>query len=426
MQKKIPSAQLVFLLFLLLICITFGPKYLSFQANAQTATTPMFHCLAASCPSSITPSQPIPTTASAPKQAIMQPTTTPKPCNNASTTSPASSSQTITHTPDNQRGDGGLVKKLFQLILLLLELIQGKDKAIPCTPEKTLPLPPTMAPPTMQPLASLLKPAATFTTHKNLRFSNTSPRLLLDLYTPNNNSNAPVIVWLYGGGWEAGSKDQNCFPKDLQLMKQGFAVACVNYRLTDEAPFPAQIEDVKSAVRWLRANAATYKLYDKKIGIWGGSAGAHLAALAGTTGDTKTFDKGENLSYPSTVEAVVDMAGPTDLIAWAEPPLYSSSPELTRILTKLLGGPLAENQEKAQTANPINYITPNDPPFMIFHGELDISVPVSQSQRLHNALQATGVKTTLTIFPGQDHGAPDFLSPKTTNTIVSFFDGVLR
>lgn len=395
-------------------------------------TNPSFFPLAP-CPTCTNPSNPAPDESKKePVKQIIAPTviTSPPPadpCTNGTGIADSKKKKQSKHKEKNG-AISGFMKIFIQLLMLLLELIQGQGKAVPCSQSGTQPLPPPppISPPTIQPSTSLLKPAATFTTHKNLQFSTVSPRLVLDLYTPNNDTNAPVIVWLYGGGWETGSKDQNCFPKDLQLMKQGFAVVCMNYRLTDEAPFPAQIEDVKSAIRWLRANATKYKLYDKKIGIWGASAGGHLASLAGTTGDTKLFDKGEHLSLPSTADAVVTMAGPTDLIAWGQLPLHSSSPEFTRIMTKLLGGPLSENQEKAKTANPINYITPNDAPFMIFHGEIDIVVPASQGQLLHNALQAASIKSTLTVFPGQDHGAPDFLSPKTINAIVSFYDNVLR
>lgn len=277
---------------------------------------------------------------------------------------------------------------------------------------------------------SLLKSASSFTKHADLRYSNASPRLLLDLYTPDHEGPYPLIIWVHGGGWIGGSKEE-CLPAEEEFMLKGFAVACINYRLSDEAAFPAQVIDFKSAVRWLRANAETYNLYAEKIGVWGESVGGHAAAFLGTSGNVDQFDKGENLEYSSSVQAVVDYYGPTDLVKFVQTPGYTDHAEPDSPESKFLGGPVLESQEKARQANPITYITADDPPFLIYHGDEDSIVPPEQSQILHDALQAAGVSSKLTYLPGVEHGgAPIFddgyRTPELMQEITAFFDTHLR
>ena len=134
--------------------------------------------------------------------------------------------------------------------------------------------------------------------------------LALDIYLPTaRNQRAPLVVWIHGGGWRSGSKDR-C-PVTF-LTDSGYAVASINYRLTTVAPFPAQIEDCKAAIRWLRANADTFGFDRERVAVAGASAGGHLAALIGASGDVKAFDKGEHLNYSSRVQSVVSIFGPTD------------------------------------------------------------------------------------------------------------------
>jgi len=131
--------------------------------------------------------------------------------------------------------------------------------------------------------------------------SNGHERQKLDLYLPeNSNEPLPVIIWIHGGGWQSGSKE-NCLPLRKGFVNRGYAIASINYRLSSHATFPAQIEDCKSAIRWLRAHAKEYGLDVSRFGVWRSSAGGHLAALIGTTGDLKEFDVGENLDQSSRV-----------------------------------------------------------------------------------------------------------------------------
>ena len=173
-------------------------------------------------------------------------------------------------------------------------------------------------------------------------------------------------------------------------------MASIDYRLTSTAPFPAQIEDCKAAVSWLRANASTYHLDPDHIGVWGMSAGGHLAALLGTSGGVPELEGGgDNMQYSSRVQAVCDVAGPADL-----PAMPNLGAKRIAAIEGLLGGPLEKDKVKAIAASPIHYVSKDDPPFLIVHGEGDRVVPVEQSQRFYEALQKAGVNATLKILPG--------------------------
>jgi acetyl esterase/lipase len=275
--------------------------------------------------------------------------------------------------------------------------------------------------------ASLLKPATSFTKHADLRYSDASPRLLLDLYTPNHDGLKPLIVYLHGGAWIAGSKN-DCLPVNdagpKAFLHRGFAVACINYRYSTEAIYPAQIIDVKASIRWLRSQAAAYKLYDGKIAIWGASAGGHLAALAGTTGDIKQYDVGANLAYPSTVDAVVDYYGPTDLVTLRHDPTLD--PGLYQSGMLFLGGDGPDIDERAKAASPTTYIDSLDAPFYIAHGTQDNLIPVSQGKLLDQKLKAAGVASTLDVINGAGHGGAPFVESGRLDAIARFLDQAIR
>ena len=148
---------------------------------------------------------------------------------------------------------------------------------------------------------------------RNLPYvANGHERNRLDIYLPEKpTGRLPLVVWIHGGGWEAGSKE-DC--PAVPLIAKGYAVASINYRFSQHALFPAQVEDCKAAIRWLRANAAKYHLDPDHIGVWGESAGGHLVAMLGTTGGIKEFDKGGNLDQSSRVQCVVDFFGPAEML----------------------------------------------------------------------------------------------------------------
>jgi len=244
-------------------------------------------------------------------------------------------------------------------------------------------------------------------------------RQKLDLFIPAGATNPlPVIIWVHGGAWKGGSKEQ-C--PALRFVSQGYAVASVNYRLSQHAIFPAQIEDCKAAVRWLRAHANEYHLNTNRFAAWGASAGGHLVALLGTTGEVKEFEVGENLCFSSRVQAVVDFFGPTDFLQMSK---YAprngpfdhdaaNSPE-----SELIGGAIQANKEKCARTNPVTYVSQDDPPFLIMHGDRDNLVPYQQSELLRDALQAAGVPVQFKLVPGAGHG---FGGPEIDRAVNEFF-----
>ena len=249
--------------------------------------------------------------------------------------------------------------------------------------------------------------------------------LKLDLYLPKTVTGPlPVVIWIHGGGWNSGSKEQRM---PANLMAKGYAVASIEYRLSSEAPFPAQIEDCKAAVRWLRANAETYHLDSDHIGAWGHSAGGHLSALLGTTGGVKELEgDGDNLSYSSRIQAVCDMSGPSDILQLykdVSSPTAGSSRRAKSYVEEFLGGSGDQIKTKAMAASPINYVSKDDAAFLIIHGENDSSIPVSQSKAFADALKAAGVDATLEIAAGRGHGVG---GPKFAPEITSFFDKHLK
>ena len=246
-------------------------------------------------------------------------------------------------------------------------------------------------------------------------------RQKLDLYVPEKaDGPLPVIVWVHGGGWMGGSKEGG--GPALPFVGKGYAVAAINYRLSQHAKFPAQIEDCKAAIRWLRANAKTYNLAPDHIGVWGASAGGHLVALLGTSGDVKELEGKEgNTDQSSRVQAVVDWFGPTDLTKMGGSHDQPNSPE-----ARLLGGPVQENKEKAARANPITYVAKDNPPFLILHGDKDPTVPFSQSELLADALKKAGVEVTLQPVKGAGHGGREFSSAENLKLIEEFLDRHLK
>ena len=252
-------------------------------------------------------------------------------------------------------------------------------------------------------------------------------RQKLDLYLPENPPAAPlpVIIWVHGGGWQNGSK-AGPLPLRLGFVEKGFAIASVGYRLSDAAIFPAQIQDVKAAVRWLRAHAKDYNLAPTRFAAWGSSAGGHLVALLGTAGEVKAFDVGANLDHSSRVQAVVDYFGPSDLLRFVDTPGYESHRAPNSPESKLIGGTVGEHPARAAAASPVTYVTKAAAPFLILHGSADPTVPPNQSETLHAALTAAGVDSTLQLLPGAKHGGPEFNSPHAIASVEAFLDRHLK
>jgi acetyl esterase/lipase len=274
-------------------------------------------------------------------------------------------------------------------------------------------------------------PSAPTPTFANVAYvENGHPRQVLDLYLPHEVSpgtKLPLVIWIHGGAWMGGTKEN---PQARMMVQHGFAVASVEYRLSRDAIWPAQIHDCKAAVRFLRASASKYHLDPDHFAAWGDSAGGHLVAVLGTTGGVKELegDLG-NLGVSSRVQAVVDWFGPVDLTLMASQSGSDSrmnhdapdSPE-----SRLLGGLVQEKKDLARTANPINYIDKSDPPFLIMHGDADPLVPHAQSVMFAKALMDAGVETTLKTIPGAGHGGPQFRSPENLRLVEAFLRLHLR
>jgi len=209
-------------------------------------------------------------------------------------------------------------------------------------------------------------------------------------------------------------------------LDRGYAVASINYRLSGHAIFPAQIEDCKAAIRWLRAHAKEYNLDTKRFGVWGSSAGGHLVALLGTSGDVKEFDVGTHLDQSSRVQAVCDYYGPTDFTVFVTTPGYGSHASEASPEAKLIGGAVMENKDKAARVNPITYVSKDDPPFLIVHGDKDPTVPINQSQLLFEALKKSEVSAHFHTINGAGHGGPGFAGRDISDGVAAFFDERLK
>jgi acetyl esterase/lipase len=249
--------------------------------------------------------------------------------------------------------------------------------------------------------------------------------LRLDIYSPKSITHPlPVLLWIFGNRWSRGSKNHR---PPLGFISHGYIVVSIDYRLSGEAPFPAAIEDCKAAVRWIRANAAAYHFDPDHIGAWGHSAGGHLAALLGTSGGVAELEgTGDNSTFSSRVQAVCDMSGPSDILQFYEA-VSNSNEGMARIarssIEQFLGGSVEQNRAKAVAASPTTYVSKDDAPFLIIHGEEDMTIPVSQSEVLASKLKAAGVQVTLIVAEGRGHGVG---RPAFAPEITSFFDKYLK
>jgi acetyl esterase/lipase len=262
-----------------------------------------------------------------------------------------------------------------------------------------------------------LPPGATFTADIAY-LTNAHMRQRLDLGFFSGGPPRPLLVWIHGGAFAGGDKAENEQIWD-ELMERGFAVATVNYRLSGDAKWPAQITDCKAAIRFLRAHARDYNLAPGQIGVWGSSAGGHLAALVGTSGGEKKFDVGEYLDHSSAVQCVIDLFGPIDFEKMPRPG-DPNSPE-----ARMWGRPTAAAPDLAREANPLTYISEGTPPFLIFHGDADTVISIDQSRLLQAALQKAGAPSEFIILPGVGHSHVAVWQ-KERERICAFFSKYLR
>ncbi len=265
---------------------------------------------------------------------------------------------------------------------------------------------------------------------REIAYATQSDAQKLDLYVPSPVSGScPIIVWFHPGGYTMGDKEM-VEPILDYILERGYAVASMNYRLADEARFPAQLFDAKAAVRWIRANAVTYNLNKEAIAAWGVSAGSTFAALLGTTAnvlDLEDLSMG-NLNESSHINAVVALIGPMDFLHMDSQLLQLGYQPLDDVVTssisKLIGGQLTECPERCQAINPATYITSDCPPFYLQHGIADRLVPYLQSVNFSNALINTigQENVMLNLIEGVDHFDSDHNSPENVKKALDFLD----
>ncbi len=245
--------------------------------------------------------------------------------------------------------------------------------------------------------------------------------LRLDLYLPTQitEKKAPVVIWVHGGAWRGGSKAS--MPLKA-LINEGYAVASVDYRLSTQAVFPAQIHDIKAAIRFLRSQSAKYRLDDSRFAIAGSSAGGHLATLAGVTNEHPDLEGsvGECLEYSSSVRAIIDLYGPANLKTILEQSTAHGVQMRTPALKLLLGDLPPARLELATLASPVEHIDNNDPPLLIIHGALDPQVPMAQSDELKQAYENRQLPVEMIVIPQGKHGGEEFYDSIRMQKIKEF------
>jgi acetyl esterase/lipase len=261
--------------------------------------------------------------------------------------------------------------------------------------------------------------------YRKLEFTRTPQGpLYLDLYLPANAAGRlPLIVWIHGGGWHTSPTARDDYLPG-RMVKRGYALASIDYRDSKTAPFPAQIQDCKAALRWLRAHADEYGIDPERVGVWGISAGGHLAAFLGLSGGEKEYEgEGGNARFSSRVQAACDFCGPTDLLQLNTPETTNAFIALRQMAEDFLGGKLEERRDLAAKANPATHADAGDPPMLILHGDADPLIAFNQSELLYQALKAAGVEVTLAVAKGGGHL---FVGREIDRTVDDFFDQQLK
>jgi len=265
------------------------------------------------------------------------------------------------------------------------------------------------------------------TTHPDIPYATLATQpLLLDLYLPDNTSNPPLILWLHGGVWRFGSKAN---PEIIGIVEQGFALASVDFRNSPQARFPAQIHDIKAAIRFLRANAADYGFDPDKIVLWGYSSGGHLAALTGVSNGNAVLEGtlGQYRQVSSDVQAIIDFSGPTNLhtILHQSTPHGVSvrAPGMQDLLGKAVEDPAV--QDMVDLASPVLQVSDNSPPLLLMHGLQDNQVPVNQALELQAAYQARGRHVEVRWIPQGQHGSGEYFRSPYIEQVADFLRRML-
>ncbi|MGY8667574.1 alpha/beta hydrolase [Bradyrhizobium sp. UFLA05-109] len=269
-----------------------------------------------------------------------------------------------------------------------------------------------------------LQPGVTYTDIPN---GFARPHLMMDIIKPVSDKPVPAIVFVSGNGWRSIDRAA-LIPQLSPIAKAGYLVAAIDYRIIGEANFPKPLEDVKTAIRFLRANAKTYNVDPDHIAVWGNSAGGHLSAMAATTGEMKEYDSDRWPGQSSAVQAAVIFYGPMDLSHRMDASAVNGSPGMS-VESAFLGFDAKDpaNAEKVKKANPIAQISDKTPPMLIVHGTKDIVVPISESEDLYAALTAAKRPATFIRVEGSGHSFGQVSSnPEVMAEVLAFFDRTLK
>ena len=270
----------------------------------------------------------------------------------------------------------------------------------------------------------------------DVSYATLSPAQRLDVYLPEEGDGPfAVVFYIHGGGFAIGDKRDGMLTPGLAALDRGYAVVSVNYRMSGEAAFPAAVQDVKAALRWVKANSAGFMLDPGRIGAFGGSAGGYLAAMLGLSAGVALFDDPRlgNEEQSDEVQVVVDWFGPTDFLAMDAqladsglPPCDHDSPDSPESIW--LGGTITDVPERVALANPISYVTTAMAPMLIQHGTLDCLVPYQQSVELAKAIEERvgAARFELELLEGAGHGDPRFETLENMRRVFDFMDKFLH
>lgn len=283
--------------------------------------------------------------------------------------------------------------------------------------------------------------------HLDVAYADEDPRQVLDLWLPNEGTGPfPLVVFVHGGGWVSGDKRENTMPGVFKFPSQGYALACVEYRLVPDVRWPEPLEDVRAAIRFLRAHAAEYNLNPEKVAIMGNSAGGHLANMVAALAGRPMLQgcRYGNLEQSDAVQCLISIYAPTDLYlcdlcdrTTYEDQLMATGGMVARgndgrkgmekPHNQLMDASCIDNPQLAASASPLQYVTADFPPALYLHGIQDHVVPYSLSvamMRKVNEVTGDG-RATLKLYPQADHGAPELKTDEVTNEILDFIDAAL-
>jgi acetyl esterase/lipase len=265
-----------------------------------------------------------------------------------------------------------------------------------------------------------------FTRTANIVYGTTPQReLKMDLYLPASAGNPPLLVWVHGGAWRSGDKES---VPVMAFLEEGYAIASLDFRLSGEAMFPAQVHDIKAAVRFLRGSAESLGINATRIALLGASSGGHLVALAAVSHGDKSMEGGigDFLGQSSAVQAIVSYFGASNLTSILDQSTPFGLNVRKPALDLFIGGQPEDRLELARRASPVFQVDSADPPLLLLHGDQDPQMPINQSHELHYAYQQQGVEVQFEVVHGAAHGGAAFYDAQRNAVVLDFLNRHLR